>query len=627
MNRRTRFNPLVLRRHCRGATRRGVVWTLGIVLVLVAGGALLARGRGYKSWVMYRYFGGPAPFEHRPSVTATRPGSYDGSVPLDAYVAADVALPNSGTAIDPRTVNNESVRLYRQADRHEVPAVVNCSGAGDAVVLRPTDPLEPNTQYTFEVNAGVRDTIGAPFRYFSSSFTTAAAASASSMPVAFEKVQLPAADGEMFTSLAFGPDRRVYGATMDGRILRFELRPDGTLQSPQVIQTIVAANHGPRLVTGICFDPSATAQDPVVWVSHGMLALKEAVDWTGKISRLSGPTLGEYQDVVVGLPRGVRDHLNNQPAFGPDGALYFCQASDTAMGSPDSKWGFREEHLLSGAILRLDFAILTKKVAKLPLDVKTEDGGAYDPYAAGAPLTIYATGIRNSYDLLWHSNGHLYAPLNGSAAGGNTPAPPAHSASAKPAHEPAPALKDVRQTLEDFLFRVEPGAYYGHPNPKRNQYVLNGGNPTAGPDPAEISAYPVGTKPEPNWKPAIFSFGKNLAPTGVIEYHNTAAFDGMLAGKMLVCRYSGGDDILLLTLGSEGEVTEAVSGVEGFTRLMDPLDIVEDPQTGNLYVSEFQPRRMTLLRPRQGSDAVSPRVFRQTVVSTPALPVPHALAN
>ena len=42
--------------------------------------------------------------------------------------------------------------------------------------------------------------------------------------------------------------------------------------------------------------------------------------------------------------------------------------------------------------------------------MQTEEGGTYDPYAAGAPLTLYATGVRNAFDLVWHSNGHLYAP-------------------------------------------------------------------------------------------------------------------------------------------------------------------------------------------------------------------------
>ena len=583
--------------------RAGVA--LLLFLATLAALSFFAKGRGYRAWVSHKYFGGPRPFAQRPSVTATRPEAYDGSVALDAFVAADVALPNAGCVIDAKTVNSGTVKLFRSADRAEIPATVNTSGAGDAVVLRPVEPLEPNTQYTFEINSGVRDTAGAAFRYYSGHFTTAAGADVVSLPVAFDKVPLPSATNEMFTSLAFGPDGRLYAATMDGRVQRFDVLPDGTLSSATTIQSLQAANRGPRLITGICFDPASGPASPVLWVSHGMLVLKEAVDWTGKISRLSGPDLSRCHDIVVGLPRAVRDHLNNQPAFGPDGALYFCQASNTAMGAPDSRWGFRPEHPITAAILRLD----PSKLTNLPLDAKTKDaGGTYDPAAPGAPLTVYASGVRNAYDLAWHSNGRLYAPLNASAAGGNTPARPAATAPDRPA---VAALTNVGQTLEDYLFRVEPGGYYGHPNPTRDEVVLNGGNPSAGRDPCEIPAYPVGTRPEPHWRPPVYSFGRNLAPTGVIEYRNAANFNGLLRGKLLVCRYSGGDDVLALSLGPDGEVTEAISGIEGFTRLLDPLDVVEDPATGNLYVAEFQPKRLTLLRPRRGDAAVSSRVFRQ----------------
>jgi glucose/arabinose dehydrogenase len=488
---------------------------------------------------------------------------------------------------------------------------VNTTGGGDAIVLKPRERLEPNTQYTFEVNGGCRDTAGAAFKYFASTFTTAASGATTPLPVAFEQVALPAAQGEMFTSLAFGPDHRLYASTMDGRVVRFAVAPDGSLTDAQTFPTVAAHNHGPRLVTGICFDPAATAQNPVLWVSHGQLVLKEATDWSGRISRLSGPNLSDYQDVVVGLPRAVRDHLNNQPVFGPDGALYFCQASCTAMGAPDGRWGMRPEHLLSAAILRLDVS----KLSKLPLDVKTEEGGTYDPRVGDPPLTIYATGVRNAYDLLWHSNDRLYAPVNASAAGGNTPGGPT-----KKGHgfeQDVPALVNVRQTLDDGLYHIERGMYYGHPNPLRDQFVLNGGNPTAGPDPMEISDYPVGIKPYVEWRPPVYVFGKNLAPTGIIEYRGDA-FGGLLRGKVLVCRYSGGDDILVLSLDERGEVTEAVSGVEGFTRLMDPLDLVEDPATGNLYVAEFQPKRLTLLRPKSGG--VSQYAYRQPWATTQAAP-------
>ena len=47
---------------------------------------------------------------------------------------------------------------------------------------------------------------------------------------------------------------------------------------------------------------------------------------------------------MTGLPRSVGDHLTNQPAFGPDGALYVSQAANTAMGGrrPDVERGRRD---------------------------------------------------------------------------------------------------------------------------------------------------------------------------------------------------------------------------------------------------------------------------------------------
>ena len=36
-------------------------------------------------------------------------------------------------------------------------------------------------------------------------------------------------------------------------------------------------------------------------------------------------------------------------------------------------------------------------------------------------MTIYASGVRNAFDLVWTRAGYLYAPTNGSAAGGSTP--------------------------------------------------------------------------------------------------------------------------------------------------------------------------------------------------------------
>jgi hypothetical protein len=265
------------------------------------------------------------------------------------------------------------------------------------------------------------------------------------------------------------------------------------------------------------------------------------------------------------------------------------------VGAPDKKWNYRPERKLTAACLRLD----PKRLTTLPLDVKTDEGGTYDPSAAGAPLTIFATGIRSGFDLLWHSNGRLYTGLNGAAAGGNVPAGPS-----------SPAINNIRATTNDLLLVIDRNGYYGHPNPSRNQFVLMGANPTSAHDPQEIDEYPVGTKPETGFRSPAFDFGKSVSPNGLTEF-TTSHFGGLLNGAILVTRYSGGKDVIVLKPGPDGTIVESITGIDGLKGFSDPLDIVQDASTGNLYVAEYGGRQLTLVRPREG--ASSGKVFRQTV--------------
>ncbi len=132
------------------------------------------------------------------------------------------------------------------------------------------------------------------------------------------------------------------------------------------------------------------------------------------------------------------------------------------------------------------------------------------------------------------------------------------------------------------------GGFYGHPNPVRGEYVMNGGNPTPNSDPAEVASYPVGTKPDANYRGYAFDFQMNKSPNGVIEYRNNA-FNGVLKGKILVVRYSQNDDIITLTPGGNGDIVSSIAGayVEGFSGFVDPLDLIEDIAKGNIYVSEY----------------------------------------
>ncbi|HEX8914691.1 MAG TPA: PQQ-dependent sugar dehydrogenase, partial [Humisphaera sp.] len=480
-----------------------------------------------------------------------------------------------------------SVYLYRVSDGAAVGATVNTTAGGDAIVLKPTAALAAYTTYAFVVTAAVADVAGVPFEPFTSQFTTGAAPVVNNTPVKFTQLPQAAGAGRNYFSLATGPDGRLYAGADDGRIYRFDIKADGTLAAPVTIDTIRRYNSGnARFIAGLAFDPASTKDNPVLWVSHTATSSLElggtaGANWTGKISVLTGPNLGLYRSAVTGLPRSVRDHFNNQLAFGPDGALYWAQAAQSSMGRADPIWGYRAETPLSAAILRLDLKLLGTKTLSA---ITPDGGGTYNPNATGAPLTVYADGVRNVFDLVWHRNGSLYAPANGSAAGGNTPAGGG-----------APALTNVSKAETDYLFRVTPGAYYGHPNPKRGHYVLNGGNPTSGTDPFEVTDYPIGVKPDPKWQKAVFDFTPHQSPAGAIEYRGTA-FGGALDGRLLVCRYSGGDDVIVLTLNPDGTVAKSQTGIPGLTGLADPVDLVQRPGGAGLYVIELAKKRITLLK-------------------------------
>jgi hypothetical protein len=534
-----------------------------------------------------------------PCITGTSPGANTSNVRRDIAVNADVFLPNVGMGVDQATLTTANVSLTRTSDGVLVPGTINTTGGGDAIVYQPSALLTANTSYTFTVTSGVKDESGASFVPFTMRFTTGTEPTSVSPPANFSKTEV--FSGDAISSVVMAPDGSyLYASFLGGEIKRWSVGSDGLLSNEQTFSGLAG-----RAIIGIVFDP---LDGGVLWVSHNDPVYPQpAADFTGKISKVFVGGAGfdaTVQDYIVGLPRSAKDHLTNSLAFGPDGVLYVTQGSNTAMGAPDNAWAMRPERLLSGAVLRVD----PRRTSGLPINVRTEGvSPAYDPYAPGAPVTIYGSGVRNAYDLVWHSNGRLYVPTNGSAAGGNTPGSPAGVTPS------VPALTNVA-TQNDFLFMVQSGGYYGHPNPLRGDYALNGANPTTGVDPAEVvdqvsngqvvhNGYQVGIGPDPNYGYFAWDFSRNRSPNGVIEY-TSATFGGVLQNKILVVEYSGGDRILVLTPGAGGAIdSAAVLGVAG--GLSNPLDLVEDPRNGNIYVVELvvfssggASGRVSLLKPQ-----------------------------
>ncbi|MBR9773202.1 MAG: hypothetical protein GYB54_19020, partial [Gammaproteobacteria bacterium] len=453
-----------------------------------------------------------------------------------------------------------------------------------------------------------------------------------------------------FTSLevSAGGDA-LYVVSMGGQIVRYALDPeDGSLGPGEALSLALDpfmepdadAFNNRRGIIGIAVDPT----DPkVLWVTDNYpipLSGRDTStpDFSGRLLKI---TLDEGDDFsgsaevyLTGLPRSVADHVTNSiefrenPAFDaeasptePSHLLYLTQGSNTAMGDGDSAWGNRPERLLSAAVLEVDptrsppaggFDVTTEplpedqtrfldvdndlKNAPIPMEegrflvfddkgvasVQDADGlvleSFYDPFVDDAVVKIFATGVRNAYDLVWHSNGYLYTPTNGSAAGGAVPDDPSTLIDES-------ATNVVKQ--DDYLFKVEQGGYYGHPNPLQDEYILNGGNPTRLEDINEVTSYDPGIEPDPNYRiDDAYSLGENRSANGATEYVGDT-FGNAFKGSLLITEYSGGDDIRWITVNAEGKVIgddvlrNAAGKVITYT---DPLDIIENPATGRLYL-------------------------------------------
>lgn len=506
-------------------------------------------------------------------------------------IAIDRTVLAQGT-LDAKSISEQNVGLVSTSDGALVPSTVSLNAAGDVITVAPKSALKPAANYMLHVGNGVKLTDGTELSGHVSAFYTKPP-DAIAQTIRFENLPQQNVVGGV-TAMHFGPDGKLYASTAIGELWRFPVNADGTLAAGEKLPGITGKHGKPRIFVGFVFDPKSTPEAPIIYATHTPLLgttgrpLFAVANWSAMLSRLSGPKLEQVDDVLVNLPRSYIDHQTFEPVWGPDGALYFHQGAQNAFGYPDEIWGWRGETPLSASVLRLD---LSKWTPGTPIDVKTPDGGGtYDPSAAGAPLTVYATGIRVAYNIRFHSNGRLYAAVNGSSAYGNAPAGP-----------DTPALPQVPMIEHDWLFEVRKGAYYGHSNPSQNHFAFNGANPTAGIDPFEVPFYPVGTKTDPAWRKPIMDVGRNISANGTIEYQNATTFGGQLKGKLIICRYNVGSDIIAVGVdGPEGTVSSVWTQLGGAKDLKNPLAIVEDPKTGNLYVSEFgitPTPRITLLRP------------------------------
>ena len=445
------------------------------------------------------------------------------------------------------------------------------------------------------------------------------------------------------TAIAVGPDERIYVATLFGDIYAFDIDPETRTFEQELITTIPDSEGANRLTLGIAVDPDSTPENVVLWVGHSNGSVNNGVANSAKVSRLSGPGFTVKEDVVTGLPRAIANHALNNIDFGPDGNLYLWFGGNTGAGAPNTEpteFGDRAEQPFSAAVLEVDIQHYKGLDPSKPYafdgdaasPLATTDGqGNVVPgefidefYARKASelgreyteVTVFASGLRNTYDGVFHSNGQIYAPDNGLGVTGTVPPVPRLGSAGLLDANGDPVLdENGKQLLDrgltvqfgdvdednpgpqpDPLNRIVEGGYYGHPNPYRDEVVFKDGTFQGfdNTDADNTNDIPIG---HPDYIQPFLNLGNNKSADGIIEY-TADNFFGALRGDLLIANFSSGDNVSRVELSTDGLIP--VSYDPNFIpNFIDPLPISMGLNgtklEGMFFVGEFNGGSVTVL--------------------------------
>ncbi|MDP2312653.1 MAG: PQQ-dependent sugar dehydrogenase [Pseudomonadota bacterium] len=337
---------------------------------------------------------------------------------------------------------------------------------------------------------------------------------------------------------------------------------------------------------------------------------------------------GPIEPLVEGLP-GLGDHHTNGPAIGPDGWLYFGQGTATnsaVVGEDNRGFGWLERHPDFHDTPCEDVVLAGQNFESRAPDGKKSTTGAYVPFGTpteagqviagrvpcsgavmkvpleGGGLEMVAWGFRNPFGLAFTPDGTLYVSDNGYDVRGSRPV----------------------WGNGDWLWRVEPGRWYGWPDYAGGQALGQRFDPPGKKPPRPLLAEPPDTPPKP-----AATFGVHSSADGLDFARNeqfghvgeafVAVFGDMApnVGKVLhpvgynVVRVDVATGVIHEFATNSGK-TRGPASLLGTGGLERPVAVRFDPAGTSLYIVDFGV--MTTLRqgaqPRPGTGVLW-RVWRE----------------
>jgi hypothetical protein len=429
---------------------------------------------------------------------------------------------------------------------------------------------------------------------------------AAAAPVGFGISGLAGTSGNSPTTLAWGPDGKLYVGHFNGTIRVYTVTRDGKndyrVTNTQTIDDVAnIPNHNDngavngsvdtRLLLGVAV--TGTAQSPVIYATSSDPRIgggSEGEDLnldtnSGTLSRLT-KSGGSWNHTVLvrGLPRSEENHGPNGIALSPNGnTLYWAYGGNTNKGGPSFKFANLPEYAYSAAILKVDLTAINSPPYDLPTldDPSRANAGGQDvndPFGGndganqakitpGSPVQVHAPGFRNPYDVMiatvGNHAGKMYVPDNGPNSGwGNVP----HGEGTNNCTNQS--VNESETGANDALHLVTNGYYGGHANPTRGNKAntFHGESPIGADNPVECDFR--SSKTNESTSISLLPNSSN----GIAEY-TTNNFGGTMQGDLVLASYQA-RKIVRISLNNAGTaVTLRDDNLATFQQPARPLDV------------------------------------------------------
>jgi hypothetical protein len=235
--------------------------------------------------------------------------------------------------------------------------------------------------------------------------------------------------------------------------------------------------------------------------------------------------------------------------------------------------GIREEGPLSGATL---VAYVNRPGFDGQVTYDNLDPGLANQ-TGGSDVEVFAPGMRNPFDIVQHTNGHLYGTDNG-----------ANSYYADGMRIDCETVgPDVN--IPDEIDLIERGGYYGHPNSNRARF-----------DPRQCRFRSPLDPPGPDHAAPILAVTSST--DGILEYR-ADNWDGMLRGDLISARMDA--QIWRTTLAPDGR---SVTSHAAPFPMFGCLDLAQHPD-GTIYGTRIGLGEVTFMAPVDPGPPSGPRIL------------------